>query len=234
MRGARGARFDPATGRRVIQLVYDGERGAGKSTNITHLSRAFEHVRVYERPSRAVGGATLDFDWLQLRGGTRDELPVDVTIIGTPGLRGLASRRAAIVEEADVIVVVCDATPVGVQRAVRASRSRPKVPIVLQANHQARAGALAPSEVARALSLSDVPAVAADARDGRGVVPTLLAALGAAHDELGARDALGRAVPVGPPLTAAALSRSLASVEVDRERCAEHLLRLAATARAAR
>lgn len=228
------ARFDPATGRRVIHVVYDGARGAGKTTNVAWLGHAFEHARLSARRSRELAGATTSFDWLALRAGVRDGLPVQVTVIGTPGLRGLAARRARIIAEADVVVLVCDATQAGLRAARRGSSFDGATPVVVQANHQDRPGAADARDVAVTLGLPDAPAFGAVARSGRGVVDTFLAALRAAHEDHDERRARGERVVVGPALSPARLATALEQVPVDTAACAEHLLLAAAISLGAR
>ena len=196
--------FDATTGEIVVRIVYDGLGTAGKTTNLRGLHAAFpdrtrgELIGFDENAS----GRTLYFDWLELSVGHIDEWPLRCQVISVPGQFVYAHRRFHLLREIDGAVMVCDSTPQGViagaiamsflYKALIGSGNH-EAPVVLQANKQDVAGALAPEIVADRMPFLPRATVGASALTGDGIRLTLLRSLdlvrGTVRARLGGRDA---------------------------------------------
>jgi hypothetical protein len=134
----------------------------------------------------ALKGRTMFFDWLELEGPNHEDALVRFQLISVPGQEARNYRRRPLVEVADVVVFVADATEAGMSDTQRTfarlkvsmrRRSTP-LPIVIQANKQDVSGALGVVDLRKKLSLTDeIPVVRATASQGRGVKPTLTLAM---------------------------------------------------------
>ncbi|WP_394831286.1 hypothetical protein LVJ94_32725 [Pendulispora rubella] len=184
--------FDPKLQKILVRLVYDGPAHAGKTTNVAQLAAAFTTLRRGELlVPEEKNGRTLYFDWLHLDGGVIAGHGLRCQLLTVPGQSLLAQRRWHLVETADVLVFVCDSTSAGVREAKRSfeifrarycDAARPRA-IVVQANKQDAADALAPEWIAEELDLGrDIPVVAARAIAGVGVRETAVVAIRAAAD----------------------------------------------------
>lgn len=175
--------YDPVEQRMVIRVVYDGVAFAGKTTNLRQLCVLFaahQHREVVT-PGE-LRGRTMYFDWLPIHAGVAAGIPLLSQVLSVPGQGALLPRRRHLLATADVVVFVCESDEAGIARAregialyeeLGRDRGRP-LPLVLQANKQDRAGALAGRAVARALGRPDAPVVEAIASDGIGVVDTFV------------------------------------------------------------
>ena len=183
------AYFDSERGEVVVRIVYDGLATAGKTQNLRALHRAFSRRAngdVYV-PAETATGRTLYFDWLELSAGRIEDWPLRCQIVTVPGQFAYAARRFRLLREIDGVVLVCESTPRGIEAARVASVflgraldacANSRVPIVFQANKQDLPDALAPSEVASRLGLSERRRlVPASAIHGDGVRETLLGTL---------------------------------------------------------
>jgi signal recognition particle receptor subunit beta len=183
--------FDRDNAKIVVRVVYDGPGNAGKTTNLTEMCQFFTSRRRSELLSpEARDGRTMWFDWLQIDAGLVAGYGLRCQIVTVPGQVVLRRRRSALLRSADVVVMVCDSTPAGLElvrpafgriRQFVAEQAGADVPIVVQANKQDLAGALAPEDLAAALGADgSIPIVAARANAGLGVKETLVLAIRAA------------------------------------------------------
>lgn len=229
--------FDPAEQRLCVRVVYDGVGGAGKTTNLKALSGLFATQRTKELVSPGeVDGRTLFFDWLQILAGAICGFPLMCQIISVPGQTVLTPRRRHLLATADVIVYVGDSDPAGIERArrgyellteVNASR---RVPVVLQANKQDHAQALAGAAVAEALGHAG-HVVEAIATDGIGVVDTFVAAVRAVSKVMTTQIETGTLeVEVGAAPAAEDVLQRLEAQTLDPEWAAEMFLEEASAA----
>jgi signal recognition particle receptor subunit beta len=169
------AELDRDTGRLLVRIAFDGPPLAGKTATLRSLGNLLD-VPV-ESMDQAYG-RTLWFDWMRYLGGMYDGLPIDCEVVSVPGQRALERRRRKILDEADAIVFVVDASPGGHEASLiawrrfvawRASRRVPPG-LVVQANKRDVDGAWDEAEVRRALSLpDDVAVVESVATDATGV-----------------------------------------------------------------
>ncbi len=182
------ATVDRRNGHLVVRVVYDGPSGAGKSSNLKQLVQTFSPQRRGELFSPGpVDRATAYFDWLHLNGGVVGGYPLRAQLVTTPGRGALSRRRWQLVEDADVIVFVCESIAGRAMREAKLSldllRARlaekslaPQ--IIVQANKQDLISALPPAAVAAALGLApDHEVIAASAREGSGVRETVVRAI---------------------------------------------------------
>ena len=183
--------FDRDNAKIVVRVVYDGPGNAGKTTNLSEMCHFFTSRRRSELQSPETrDGRTMWFDWLQIDAGLVAGYGLRCQIVTVPGQIVLRRRRSALLRSADVVVMVCDSTAAGLElvrpafgriRQFVAEQAGADVPIVVQANKQDLAGALAPEDLAAALGAdASIPIVAARANAGLGVKETLVLAIRAA------------------------------------------------------
>jgi len=178
----------------MVRVVYDGPGRAGKTTNLERLCGFFTTMRRGElfTPATTGQGRTLHFDWLDLEGGLIGGHRVRCQLVTVPGQHVLRSRRAHLIEGADVIVFVCEATRSGVATAkpmldqIRSLRTNDRpLPIVVQANKQDIDGVLDEDALREGLGLSpEIAVVASVAEEGIGVRETAVVAVRAAAELL--------------------------------------------------
>lgn len=182
--------YDADAQRIIVRVVYDGPGRAGKTTNLERLCGFFTTMRRGElyTPAQSDQGRTLHFDWLSLEGGLIGGHRVRCQLVTVPGQRVLRSRRAHLIDSADVVVFVCEATLEGIDAALPMLRQitelrteeRP-LPLVVQANKQDLPGSLSEEEMRKELSLEEsVPVVPSQAHSGVGVRETAVLAVRAA------------------------------------------------------
>ena len=152
------AYLDSHRGEVVVRILYDGLATAGKTSTLRALRAAFSCHADGEvfTPEETRTGRTAFFDWLDLRTGWIDELPLRCQVLSVPGQFALAHRRARLLTDVDAVVLVCDSTPKGLRAAAVALRSlvhvlhatkRYDTPLVVQANKQDLPNALTPDEI---------------------------------------------------------------------------------------
>lgn len=229
--------FDPIEQRMCVRIVYDGTAGTGKTTNLRMLCGLFATQRKTELYSPGeVDGRTLYFDWVQILAGSVCGYPLMCQVISVPGQAVLTPRRRHLLEEADVVIFVCDSTSGGFERAREALRvvdglRERNVPLVVQANKQDQPGAISGSLVLERLELRGVPVVEAIASEGIGVVDTFVNAVRLVSREMQSisdRSALKLEVRRAPG--ADAVLRTLHHEVLDPEWAAEMCLEEAQTA----
>lgn len=177
------ASFDSERKCHVVRIVYDGPGFAGKTTNLKRVHEIIPPSRRSDIVTPAeLKGRTMFFDWLEIEGPTLGGVGLRFQLITVPGQIERNYRRRPLVAMADVVVFVCDSGPAAIpdtQRTfarLRASIKRRTEPVslIVQANKQDVAGALAPPVLRRKLKLDgSVPMIAANAASGEGVKATL-------------------------------------------------------------
>jgi signal recognition particle receptor subunit beta len=192
------ASFDPARKSYVVRVVYDGPGMAGKTTNLQKICEFIPATRRSEMITPAeLKGRTMFFDWLEVDGPRRAPAPIKLQLISVPGQIERNYRRKPLVEAADVVVFVCDASPKQVPDSMRAfarlrgtiKQRKSAIPVVVQVNKQDVAGALDPERMKKRLKLdADVPVIGASAARGDGVKETLAVATRQALQVLGHTD----------------------------------------------
>lgn len=209
--------FDPVEQRLCVRIVYDGAGGAGKTTNLKALAGLLPSQNASEVFSPGeLEGRTLYFDWLQVMAGVICGYPLLCQVISVPGQTVMTPRRRHLLSTADVVVLVCDSDPVGVERAreglARVAEVTAGLPLVVQANKQDHVNALSGESVLAALGC-EAGVVEAIATDGVGVVDTFVDAVRLVAKRMQDRcDASGLVVEVGR----AAIARDL-HVRLERE-----------------
>ena len=208
---------DRRTNSVVLRIVYDGPPDAGKATNLRQLC---DRLALRPRAAAEPGPDRAQFfDWLDVAGGPIGGGRVRCQLVAVPGQLQLAPRRRHILDSADAVVFVADSqttaepqTNAALRALTHGLRTRADVPLVLQANKQDLPRAQTPGDLHTALGLAArVPAVAAQATGGAGVVETFLLAVRLAVDHVRAL-LVGGELDDGDPATAAGL---LAALEAD-------------------
>jgi hypothetical protein len=186
--------FDLEGQRLVLRIVYDGAAQAGKTTNVRGLGAHFTTRRRSELfEAGEIAGRTLFFDWLRIDAGLAGGFPLRCHVVSVPGQPVLGARRRHLLAEADVVVLVCDSASsalaesreaLAVLREVMDARGAP-APLVVQANKQDAPDALPPPALLDALGLApDVAVAGACAREGIGVIETLVLAIRSGVDRV--------------------------------------------------
>ena len=181
-----------------MRVVYDGPGMAGKTTNLHKICEFIPSTRRSEMVTPAeLKGRTMFFDWLEVDGPRRAPAPLKLQLISVPGQIERNYRRRPLVEAADVVVFVCDASPKQVPESMRAfarlrgsiKQRKSPIPVVVQVNKQDVEGALDPERMKKRLKLADdVPVLPASAAQGVGVKETLAMATRQALQVLGHSD----------------------------------------------
>jgi signal recognition particle receptor subunit beta len=181
-----------------VRVVYDGPGMAGKTTNLQKICEFVPATRRSEMVTPAeLKGRTMFFDWLEVDGPRRAPAPIKLQLVSVPGQIERNYRRKPLVEMADVVVFVCDASPQAIPESMRAfarlrgtiKQRNTAIPVVVQVNKQDVEGALDPERMKKRLKLAaDVPVLAASASLGKGVKETLAVATRQALQVLGHRD----------------------------------------------
>ena len=189
------ASFDRGRGCYVVRVVYDGPGMAGKTTNLQKICEFVPATRRGELVTPAqLRGRTMFFDWLEVDGPRRAPAPIKLQLVSVPGQIERNYRRKPLVEMADVVVFVCDASPGQIAETMRAfsrlrgtlKQRKKAIPLVVQVNKQDIAGALSPEQMRKKLKLlSTTPILGASASTGVGVKETLALATRQALQVLG-------------------------------------------------
>jgi signal recognition particle receptor subunit beta len=175
--------------------VYDGPGLAGKTTNLQQICELVPARRRTEMYTPAeLKGRTMFFDWMEVDAPPQGGKRLKVQLITVPGQIQRNYRRRPLVEMADVVVFVCDCSRAQIPDTLRTfARLRSNVkrrvtplPIVVQANKQDDAGALAADKLRRKLRIErDVPVIPAVACKGHGVRETLVTAMRVGIERMG-------------------------------------------------
>ncbi|MCB1056846.1 MAG: GTPase domain-containing protein [Acidobacteria bacterium] len=174
----------------IVRVVYDGPPRAGKTTSLRSLAAGFG--RPVESPGEAEG-RTLLFDWMEYVGGWFEGRSIRCQVIAVPGQRSLQARRRALLALADVVIVVGDTTPEGLDelephlRELRADLDRSdgvRPGVLVQANKRDLPEALPLEEILRRLDDPDLAVDETVATNGSGVRSAFLHALRLALDRV--------------------------------------------------
>jgi signal recognition particle receptor subunit beta len=188
--------IDARSGEVVIRIVYDGAPEAGKTTNVVQLGSLISLQRRGQAKSPGTAGDRTEFfDWLDFSGGYLDGRKVRCQLVSVPGQPRLLHRRRYLLEKADAIVYVADSRRDTFAGAVQSFTNTLRiveqvagpvpVGVILQANKQDIAGAVAPTEVAAALGIAaGTPVVGSIASTGEGVMQTFILAVRLATDRV--------------------------------------------------
>ncbi len=192
------ASFDSARGCYVVRVVYDGPGMAGKTTNLQKICEFVPATRRGELVTPAqLRGRTMFFDWLEVDGPSRAPAPIKLQLVSVPGQIERNYRRRPLVDAADVVVFVCDASPAQLSDTMRAfarlrgslKQRKKSIPVVVQVNKQDVPGALTPEQMSKKLKLAtETTVLSASAAQGVGVKETLAMATRHALQVLGRRD----------------------------------------------
>ncbi len=186
--------FDSEEKKIIVRVIYDGPGLAGKTTNLQQLCNFFTTYRRSELFSPAtINGRTTYLDWLQIDSGLVGGHPLRSHFVTVPGQSVFTRRRSHLLDLADVVVFVVEASSAGLQEAVGMfdwlnnyiEKTERDVPIVVQANKQDLPVALAPEQIRSKLNLApQIPVVAGQASQGIGVRETAVLAIRAAADRV--------------------------------------------------
>ncbi|MBX3250862.1 MAG: hypothetical protein KF901_27030 [Myxococcales bacterium] len=112
------AYIDSRTGELVLRVVYDGAPSAGKTTNVRRLHDGLLATRPGALESPGTEGRQTEwFDWRDFFGGYLEGFPLRCEVLTVPGQAQRSRRRAAILTEADCVVLVLDGARPGSHRA---------------------------------------------------------------------------------------------------------------------
>ncbi|MEK7990193.1 MAG: GTPase domain-containing protein [Thiotrichaceae bacterium] len=101
----------------VIRIVFDGASLSGKTTIIYALRDALSpNSDVY--PPNGDADSTSYFDWLEYTGGQFQQMPITCQIVSTPSQAELCARREYLLNTADVVIFVVDASNTDQQAAL--------------------------------------------------------------------------------------------------------------------
>jgi GTPase SAR1 family protein len=166
----------------VIRLVYDGPPLAGKTTSLKALAGSLSQD-VYT--PEEVDGRTIFFDWMEYTGGLFEGYQIRCQIISIPGQIVLAPRRQRLLESADAVVFVGDATRQGIDeslsylkglvRLLKTSQG-PPVGIIFQANKRDQIDAVEIAEIKQRLNkdIKDIGIIESIATQGIGIRQTFV------------------------------------------------------------
>lgn len=178
------AHIDRESGELVVRIVYDGAPSAGKTTSLRAVHAALLATRdgsVHTPTDGETTRETTYFDWRDFRGGFIDGRPLRCQLLTVPGQLARRDRRALLLEEADAVVFVVDASEEALDASRRAFESLARsssAPRVVQLNKIDRPAPASEALVRRLLALGDdVPVHEASALEGRGVSQAFLSAM---------------------------------------------------------
>ena len=191
--------LDPATGRLVARILFDGPPRSGKTTTVravaSHLGRPVEDAGEED-------GRTLFFDRFEYTGGSFRGQPIECEVISIPGQLTYLTRRIQLLMLADVVVYILDSARhrlrenleglVALEQVIE-HLGEPRLPLIVQANKRDLSGAV-PLE-ALTEWFGHMPARhwrETVASAGEGVRETFVMAAGAAAERARRLEALGR------------------------------------------
>lgn len=169
----------------VCKVVYYGPARSGKTTNLQWIHRSLPGDRRTELISLATeSDRTLFFDFIPLDLGTISGFRTKIQLYTVPGQVYYNKTRALVLRGADGVVFVADSQAERSHSNMESLRNLQenllengldirKLPLVFQYNKQDLAEAQRPQALDDVLNFRDVPAHAAVAIRGEGVVDTL-------------------------------------------------------------
>lgn len=169
----------------LCKVVYYGPARSGKTTNLQWVHRSLPDPRRSEMVSLATeNDRTLFFDFLPLDLGEISGFRTRFQLYTVPGQVYYNATRRLVLRGADGVVFVADSQPQRRRENLESLRNLQEnllendfdireLPLVLQYNKQDLEGARAEADMNDELNFRDVPAHAASAIRGDGVIPTL-------------------------------------------------------------
>jgi mutual gliding-motility protein MglA len=169
----------------LCKIVYYGPARSGKTTNLQWVHRSLPEDRRTDLVSLATeNDRTLFFDFLPLDLGTISGFRTRFQLYTVPGQVYYNRTRTLVLKGADGVVFVADSEPGRARDNMRSLRNLQEnlldnsldirtLPLVFQYNKQDLADAHSPAALDDVLNFRDVPAHAAVAIRGEGVVATL-------------------------------------------------------------
>jgi len=167
------------------RILYWGPEGAGTSTNLEHVARKLrsDHRGELRRVPTALD-PTAAYEVLPIALGEIAGTRVQLEVVAVPGAPEHAPTRKQLLDRADGVVLVVDASPDRLEADLAAfdelrrtlgayGRSLGELPLVVQYNKCDRGDELTLEELHRKLDLRGVAVFEAVAHEGRGVLPTL-------------------------------------------------------------
>lgn len=170
----------------VVRIIYDGPPFSGKTTSVYQLSNVLGHNNKVFTPEE-LSGRTLYFDWMEYVGGLFQDRKIACQIVSVPGQISLKERRDFLIQTADVVVFVIDASSDDLATTktylndlldIIAKQGESAVKVVIQANKQDVPGALS-SEELRVLfaDLPNIQILETTATEGEGLRETFVVAV---------------------------------------------------------
>ncbi len=183
--------FDEGENKYVVRIVYDGPARAGKTSNLRALCDIFSMSRRSEMISPGeLAERTTFFDWLQVDSGIVAGAGLRSVFLTVPGQRVLVRRRFALLDMADAVAFVVDATRNSLEEAAQmwavtrerlAQRPEMDGSVVVQLNKSDIEDCYNEAEVREALGLApEIRVVQAVATQGIGVRETAVLVMRAA------------------------------------------------------
>jgi signal recognition particle receptor subunit beta len=167
------------------RILYWGAEGAGKSANLAHVHRKLrpDHRGDLQRTPTALD-PTVEVESLPISLGELAGRQVQLQIVAVPGAPEHAPTRKQLLDRADGVVLVVDASPDRIdanlesfdelRRALSAyGRSLDELPLVVQYNKRDQADELTLEDLHKKLDLQGVAAFEAVATEGKGVLQAL-------------------------------------------------------------
>jgi signal recognition particle receptor subunit beta len=169
------------------KIVYFGPELSGKTTSLQAIAQGLPpETRGNLRSIASASARTIFSDSLPIDLGERLGFHLHWHLYSVPGQSRSAAARAAVLQGADGIVFVADATPLRMAENMAslteleqllAAQGKPlgAFPFVLECNKSDLPGAIPAAELAASLGKSDAIAVRAAAIEGEGVFDALRA-----------------------------------------------------------
>ena len=161
----------------VLHVVYDGTTAAGKTACLHALRTVLKRDMPIISPAESDAGETLYFDWMEYQGGYfKGGYNILCQIITVPGREALQARRHFLLELADVVIFVADASNLTEETVNYFKELQEVAPpenepfrIVVQANKQDLEDAIPTEEWQELLGDSEVRIVDTSAITGAGI-----------------------------------------------------------------
>jgi signal recognition particle receptor subunit beta len=163
----------------VIRIVYDGPPFSGKTSSIQSLSKILHKTNRVFSPDEQLE-KTCYFDWLDYSGGFFKGYSISCQIITVPGQLSLEQRRHWLLQTADAIIFVIDASeadatiPLAYFKDLQTIISRDQITkIIIQANKQDKVVQLSTDKLmtlfSEASDFFDIKIVESSAQASKGI-----------------------------------------------------------------
>jgi signal recognition particle receptor subunit beta len=178
----------------VLRIVYDGLPFSGKTTTIQSLGNILGKATQVFSPKETMG-RTLYFDWMEYVGGFFRGYSISCQLVSVPAQLPLRERRHLLLDSADVVVFVLDASSPELDEAMLRFQematllqdSEKNIPFMIQANKQDVEGALSASELSELFTelFPSLMIVESSATLGKGVRESFVVAVRLAVERAG-------------------------------------------------